>query len=213
MLSLLLRNQLSPVCFFKGCVFFTLEITTVVSPKLWCTYLAIHPQEFCWKTYFKASRAVFWSLSGYKEVKHTTKPFTGPALDCLLISLGICRKQIFDGFNSETAVLTISFGFLSSPPLSLFMPRVFFCRAFTTVAEFILAGKVFGEAFRMKEKVGGQWKKNFMGILRVNFTVFFFYFSTASFTESCLSGVVSKVFSPCTSQRTKLSLTVNNQYR
>ena len=102
MLSLLLRNQLSTVCFYKGCVFF----------------------------HFGASRAVFWSLSGYKEIKHTTKPFTGPALGGVLISLGICRKQIVDGFNSETAVLTISFRLLSSPLLSLFLARFSFAGPF-----------------------------------------------------------------------------------
>ena len=47
---------------------------------------------------------------------------------------------------------------------SLFLPCFFFCRAFTTAAGFIWAGKFFGKAFRMKGKVGGSWKKNFMGI-------------------------------------------------
>ena len=98
MLSLLLRNQLSTVCFYKACVFF----------------------------HFGASRAVFWSLSGYKEIKHTTKPFTGPALGGVLISLGICRKQTFDGNSSldyffSPSLLSSSFAFLAS---------FFFCRAF-----------------------------------------------------------------------------------
>ena len=88
-------------------------------------------------------------------MKHATKPFTGPALGGLLIILGIRRKQSSDGFNSDTGVLTISFHFLSSPLLSFFLLRFFFCRAFTTVAGFILSGKVFGKAFRMKGKVGG----------------------------------------------------------
>ena len=33
--------------------------------------------------------------------------------------------------------------------------KVFLLPGISTVAEFILAGKVFGETFRMKEKVGG----------------------------------------------------------
>ena len=53
-LSLLLRNQLSPVCFYKGCVFFTLEIATVVSPKLWYTYFYLFtPGNFAEKRVLK----------------------------------------------------------------------------------------------------------------------------------------------------------------
>ena len=99
-------------------------------------------------------RAVFWSLSGCQEIKHAAKPFTGPALGGLLISLGIRRKQSSEGFNSDIAVLTISFRFLSSPLLSLFLPCFFFT-GHLQLAGFILARKVFGKAFRMKGKVGG----------------------------------------------------------
>ena len=35
---------------------------------------------------FEVSRVVFWSLSGYKVLKLTTKPFTGRALRGLLIN-------------------------------------------------------------------------------------------------------------------------------
>ena len=130
--------------------FFHFENNYCSQSKIVVHLFSYSPLEFCWKTRFEASRAVFWPLSGCKEIKHTTKPLTLPAL---LISLG--RKQSFDGFNSDTAALTISFRFLSSPFLSLFLPRFLFCRAFTTVAEFSLAAKVSGEASRMKEKVGG----------------------------------------------------------
>ena len=44
------------------------------------------PLKLCRKTRFEASRAVFWSLSCYKEPKLTTKPFTGYTLRGLLIS-------------------------------------------------------------------------------------------------------------------------------
>ena len=40
-------------------------------------YLPICPWEFCGKTRIEASRTVPWSLSGYKGIKLTTKPFTG----------------------------------------------------------------------------------------------------------------------------------------
>ena len=59
------------------------------------------PGNFAKKKHFEASRAVFWSLSCYKELKLTIKPFTGHTLRSLLIqmqntsfqSLGMCRKQ------------------------------------------------------------------------------------------------------------------------
>ena len=94
-------------------------------------------------------QAVFWSLSGCQEIKHAAKPFTGPALGGLLISLVRAK------FNRDTAVLTISFRFLSSPLLSLFLPCFFFLTGHLQLAGFILAGKVFGKAFSMKGKVGG----------------------------------------------------------
>ena len=67
-------------------------------------------------------RAVFWSLSCYKELKLTTKPFTGHTLHGLLIQMqnissGMCRKQNFEivfEFKSDTAVLSFTFCFLSS---------------------------------------------------------------------------------------------------
>ena len=86
------------------------------------------------KTRFNASRAVFWSLTCYKELKRIIKPFTVRTLRGLPIqmqnislrSLGMCRKQNFEGFKSNTAVLTLTFRFLSSPLFSLFLPHFFF---------------------------------------------------------------------------------------
>ena len=105
--------------------------------------------------HFKASQAVFWSLSCYKELKRTRKPFTVCTLRGLLIqmqtitlrSLGMCRKQNFEGFKSNTAVLTFILRFLSSPPISLFLPH-FFSFAGHLVG-FTLVGKVFRKAFRI----------------------------------------------------------------
>ena len=73
--------------------------------------------------HFEASRVIFWSLSCYKEVKLTTKPFTGHTLYGLLIqmqnislcSLGMHRKQNF-------AILLFAFSF---PLFSLFFPHFF----------------------------------------------------------------------------------------
>ena len=73
---------------------------------LWGSDTAIHPPEnFAKKRCFKckASRAIFWPLPTYKELKLTTKPFTGCTLGGLLIpmqnisfqSSGMCRKQNF----------------------------------------------------------------------------------------------------------------------
>ena len=89
------------------------------------------------KTRFEASRVVFWSLSCYKELKLTTNRFIGHTLHGLLIQMqnislrssGMRRKQNFDivfGFKSDTAVLTFTFCFLSSPLFLLFLPHFFF---------------------------------------------------------------------------------------
>ena len=73
----------------------------------------------------------------YKELQLTTKLFTGRTLHGLLIQMqnislgssGMRRKQNFEvvfGFKNETAVLTFTFCFLSSPSFSLFLPHVVF---------------------------------------------------------------------------------------
>ena len=128
------------------------------------------------KKCFEDSRAVSWSLSCYKELKLTIKPFTGRTIlltlqglplqmqNISLQSLGIHRKQNFEivlRFKSDTAILTFSLRFLQSPPLPFcfFLPHFFFFR--WDLVGFILVGKVFRKAFRildrMKEKVGGGY--------------------------------------------------------
>ena len=96
-------------------------------------------------------RAVFWSLSGCQEIKHAAKPFTGPALGGLLISLGILRKQ------SLTVIQRIDYFFSLSLLSSsfAFLALFFFFTGHLQLAGSILAGKVFGKAFSMKGKVGG----------------------------------------------------------
>ena len=47
----------------------------------------LRPWRFCQKTRFEASRAVFWSLLCYEELKLTIKPFTGSTLPRLLIQM------------------------------------------------------------------------------------------------------------------------------
>ena len=79
----------------------------------------------------------------FKELKLTTNRFTGCTLHGLLMQMqnislrssGMCRKQNFEivfGFKSDTAVLTFTFCFHSSPLFSLFLPHFFFsCWAFS----------------------------------------------------------------------------------
>ena len=94
----------------------------------------IHPWKLCGKTCFEASRVVFWSPFCYKDLKLTTKPFTGSTLHGLLIQtakLLACKVQACTGskilgFKSDTAVLTFTFCSLSSPRFSLFSPHFVF---------------------------------------------------------------------------------------
>ena len=97
-------------------------------------YLTHSPLEILPR--FEASRAVFWSLSCYKERKLTTKPCRGRTLRGLLIQMHnfslqssvMRRKQKFRvlGFKSDTTVLTFTFRFLSSLLFLLFLPHFFF---------------------------------------------------------------------------------------
>ena len=130
---------------------------------------------------FEASRVVFWSLSCYKELKLTTNPFTGCVLHGLLIQMqnislrssGMRRKQNFEivfGFKSDTAVLTFTFPFLSSPLFSLFL-LIFFSLAGHLVG-FILMGRVFRKAYRW------AMEQDFHGDLQVNLAWFFAFFSS-----------------------------------
>ena len=90
------------------------------------------------------------------------------------------RKQNFEiGLKSDTAVLTFTFRFLSSPPFSLFLPH-FFSFAGHLVG-FILMGKVFRKAFRILEfdERKGRWVvgQDFHGNFLVNVTWFVAFFS------------------------------------
>ena len=113
----------------------------------------LRPWRFCQKTRFEASRAVFWSLLCYEELKLTIKPFTVHfpgfwsrcKLDISLRSSGTHRKQNL-GFKSDTDS-GLDFYFL------LFLTPSFF--AFLNqendghLVGFILARKVFMKAFRI----------------------------------------------------------------
>ena len=92
------------------------------------------------------------------------------------------RKQnceIVFGFKSDTAVLTFTFRFLSSPLFSLFSPH-FFSFAGHLVG-FILVGKVFRKAFRILGlgERKGRWvvEQDFHGNFQVSVTWFFAFFS------------------------------------
>jgi len=139
--------------------------------------LEILPKNAFWSY----SRVVFWSLSCYKELKLTTNPFTGRTLHRLLIqvqnislrSSGMCRKQNFEivfGFKSDTAVLTFSFPFLSSPLFSLFL-LIFFSLAGHLVV-FILVEKVSGKTLMilgLNERKGRWlWDKIFFSNFQLN---------------------------------------------
>ena len=81
--------------------------------------------------------------------------------------------------SSDTAVLTFTFHFLSSPLFSLFLPH-FFSLAGHLVG-FILVGRVFRKAFRILGlgERKGRWamEQDFRGDFQVNVTWFFASFS------------------------------------
>ena len=87
------------------------------------------------------------------------------------------RKQnceIVFGFKSDTAVLTFTFCFLSSPLFSLFLPFFFSFAGH-------LVGKVFRKAFRILGlgERKGRWvvEQDFHGNFQVSVTWFFAFFS------------------------------------
>ena len=63
----------------------------------------IHPWEFHRKSRFEDSRAVFWSLSGYKKRKITTKPFAGRVLRDLLIQITDPDAKYSSGIRRKPA--------------------------------------------------------------------------------------------------------------
>ena len=104
-----------------------------------------------------------WSPSGYKELKFTTKLFTGTysTLCGLLIqkqtTLGMHRKQNFQipihvvfGFKSGKAFSTFSFSLLLPSSFTFLTEFFSFARYFFySVVGFILVGKVLRKAFRI----------------------------------------------------------------
>ena len=89
------------------------------------------------------------------------------------------ESKIFWGFKSDTAVLTFTFCFLSSPLFSLFLPH-FFSLAEHFVG-FVLVGRVFRKAFRILGlgERKGRWamEQDFQEDFQVNVTWFFASFS------------------------------------
>ena len=88
-----------------------------------------------------------------------------------LAKFGHAQKAKF-GFKSDTAVLTFTFCFLSSPLFSLFLPH-FFSLAGHFVG-FILVGIVFRKAFRIlglgERKCRGVMEQDFHGDFQFSVT-------------------------------------------
>ena len=89
------------------------------------------------------------------------------------------RKQIFVlGFKSDTAVLTFTFCFLSSPLFSLFLPHFFSFAGQLDVSYFV--GKDFRQAFRILELHDrkGRWvvEQDVHGNFQVSVTWYFAFF-------------------------------------
>ena len=127
-------------------------------------YMYIKIKAFTLKITFEALPAQpknQWSPSGYKELKLTTKLFTGTysTLCGLLIekqtTLGIRRKQNFQipvhvvfGFKSDKAVSSFSFSLLL-PSSFTFLAEFFYFARHLQCSRFYLVGKVLGKAFRI----------------------------------------------------------------
>ena len=138
-----------------------------------CLKDSINPfafRDFCRKTRFKASRAVFWSLSCYKELKPTTKLFTGRKLRDLLIHM--------QNISLRSSGMRIKQNF-SSPLFSLFLPQIFSLSGY--LLGFILVGKVLGKTFKILglNERKGRWvvEQDFHGNFWVSVTWFFAFFS------------------------------------
>ena len=97
----------------------------------------------------------------------------------MLVWEGTRRKQNFEilGFKSDTAVLTFTFCFLSSPLFSLFLPHFsFFCWGFRRL---YFGGKIFwGKLLGLEPRKGRSVvEQDFHEHFRVNVTWFFTFFS------------------------------------
>ena len=169
------------------------------------------PWDFAKKTRFEVSRVVFWSLSCCKELKLTRKLFVGCTHHGILIQMqninlqssGIGRKQNFKivfGFKSDTAILSFTFRFLSSPLVSLFLPHVFSFAGH--LVGFILVGKALRKAFRIlglgERKDRWVVEQDFHGNFRVKITWFLMPFLQCPWLNCAYSGMVLKFSSLCT---------------
>ena len=144
----------------------------------------IRPWEFRRKSGFEASRAIFW----FKKRKFTAKPNEGNVLRSPnLVSRGrndscdpfvqfisswilhMRRKQNFEivfGFKSDTAVLTFSLRFLSTPLPLLFLS------VFCAFLAFVSDGKDFGITFMSRNYMS----KKFCPLAFMKFSTYNKYF-------------------------------------
>ena len=148
----------------------------------------IHPWKICGKTRFEASRVVFWSLLFYKDLKLTTKLFTGRTLHGLLIQMAklfACKVQACTGskiFGFKKWHSSLDFYFLLSLLPTFFTFLTSFCFSFAgDLVGFILLGKVFaklvGSLIGSEERKGlSVVEQDFHGNFQVNVSWFFAFF-------------------------------------
>jgi len=136
--------------------------------ETWTFNPSLPPREFCRKMRFEASRAVFQSLSGNKELNKT---YYKAAPGSLLIQMQNISSRSW-GMHGKQNFKTFS------PPLFFcFSCLNFFCWAFSRLH---FSGKSFGKAFRILglDERKGRWvvKQDFKGNFQVHVTSFFFAF-------------------------------------
>ena len=146
----------------------------------------------------KASRAVFWSLFSYKELKRTTKPFSGHALCCFLIGdekilackVWRCEESKILRYLLGLKVTQESwlFHFALSPALFFYFSCLifFFYWAFSWLH---FSGKgFFGKAFTIRWRKGTcRWvlEQDCSWFLGQCYNHEFLIFSLVSLTEPC----------------------------
>lgn len=100
-----------------------------------------HPWEVCRKTCFAAGRAVFWSLSGYQELKLTKQPFSGCSIRDLPLQMYNTNLR---GLSMRRKILGVK-GHMLPSSFALLTPFSFFCCVCTRLH---FGGKWFwGESF------------------------------------------------------------------
>ena len=140
---------LDPNTFDRHC---TNEVLAVHHGKLISFLNIFLPLEILLKTVFCSySWAVFWSLSCHRELKLTTKPFTGCTL-CARCKILACEVWAC----TESKILCLKVTQQSCLLLFTFSPPLFFhfsCLIFSSFAGhlvgYIFVGKVFRDAFRI----------------------------------------------------------------